>query len=279
MKKTFFLLLTVAAVTFGFTSCNKDMPDVYYDFGAYYPVGNYIMGSNGTKYTFSPQNYFQDWDLDLDLRYYIEFSFELADGVSLSESGPGVTIPILLNYVSSWSEGLPTIEKDQATHDDPLAGMLKINDKTFLNSAMNFILFDPAFFVFQKNATKEDEVATWNFDLEVDSKVIPGEKNDTINMRLKFFNNRADGEKIDYNRCVNSQTFFQQMGSYYPVIFDLENLYFDKTDDAGKNKTYIIKMAYKSYEWDEFSEVDETKVYEKSVTCEWTPAEPYVTNK
>lgn len=269
MKK-FLFLLAVAAVAVGFSSCNKGSNSILYQgVGSFHPYGNYIVNFDGTKYTLS-QNYWPDLDMNIT-RHFVRFYGELPEGTS-PERGPGITIPMTTLYHGSTL--LPTSNpkmKDEITYDDPLLGMMKQSDgKPSVGLITNFLVVDPICFLFKKNAENKDDYAKVDIGLEVDENIVPGEKNDTINMRLKFFNNRAEGEKLElvYNYSIDG---------YQDVVtesfaFDLENLfspYFDQ------NKTYIIKLTYKSYEWDQSNPIDEEKVYTKSLTYEWTPGDPY----
>jgi len=109
--------------------------------------------------------------------------------------------------------------------------------------------------------------------LEIDPQVVPGEKNDTINARLRFFANRAEGEEIVndniYGTSRNPTSFF---------AFDLEGAaerYGIPAITIDGSITYILKISYDSYKWDGYYDVDESVVTKKYMTIQWTPGNPY----
>jgi len=261
MKKVLLLIASVT-VLFGVTSCNSDSTPSDYGIGSYYVSGNYIMNYDGTKYTLT-RSYWTDLDAR---RYLIEFNGSIPDGTP-SERGEGVTISMTELYNGSGLYALfPVVES--SAYEDPVIGLSQYQNKPYASTVTNFLLFQPSFFAFTENAEKNNEYAYVDFELEIDGfdELVPGPQNDTINMWLKFFNNRAEGEKI------NTDPEFGRGNSY--ITFDLEDGprdFFDTSDDV----TYIIKLNYQSYEWDGSSIIDESKVYSKFATCEWTPKKPY----
>ena len=261
MKKMI-MSLALAGVALGLGGCNSKSEPADGGYGAYYPFNNYLIRTDGTKFTLPA---FSN-DLTLN-RYFASFYGTIPEGTPEGR-GPGVTVPITAIYDSSgtFATYAPT---GNTAYNDPLTGMVKFNSGTStVETVVNFLIFYPQFFYFTEEAAQAGEVARVNFDLEADSEVIPGVQNDTINMRLKFFNNRASGETI------STSNYFANPYAQ-PCAIDLDYLNFDRTDATGKNKTYIIKLNYQSYEWEEGFTLDETKVYTKFLTCKWTPGDPY----
>jgi hypothetical protein len=266
MMKKHLWLPALAGLMLMLSGCNSKPEQTDGGYGAYYPYGNYVIATDGTKFTLPVATNNSSSPLN---RYFFFLYGTIAEGTS-AERGPGVTIPIKTVYESTST--LPTYaptNNSYSSDGDPIAGMVASDKNPTIGTVLNFLIFNPRFFVFTEKAWKYQAYAEVDFDLEIDSQVVPGAQNDTINMRLHFFNNRAAGEEIDIADGYFANPYYQ------PFALDLENHNFDETDSTGKNKTYIIKLKYLSYEWNGTGTFDETKVYTKYLTCKWTPADPY----
>lgn len=261
MKKILWIA-AAAVMTFGAVSCNDNESEpTIAGTGAFYPTGNYVRTSDGTKVTL-PSGSVSTQGVDLD-RYYFYFYGAVPEGIAF---GPDATVPITTLYNYQYMPTALPIGKDEATHDDPVAGMALLEEGSRIDVGLNFLIIRPEVFIFIKNAEKSGEISQMNIDIEVDDLIVPGPTNDTINMRLKFFNNRAADESPYYNYTTGRYTLDD------PIAFDLEDL-----TEFDPEKTYIVKLTYLSYEWDDTvtEEFDEMPVYTKFLTAEWTPGKPY----
>ena len=265
MKKILLFIASVAALL-SVTSCNSDSTPTDYGTGSYYVSGNYIMNYDGTKYTLT-RTYWTGMDAP---RYLVNFNGAIPEGTP-SERGEGITISMTELYNDTEPYPLFSVT-GSSEYADPLIGLSIYQGKPQAAVITNFLFIQPSFFVFTENAEKGNAYAYADFELEIDGfdELVPGPQNDTINMWLKFYNNRAEGEEI------NMDPQYGRVKSF--ITFDLEDE--DASPDfffTNEGKTYIIKLNYQSYEWDGMGNVDESQVYSKFATCEWTPTKPYVT--
>lgn len=102
--------------------------------------------------------------------------------------------------------------------------------------------------------------------LEIDPEIVHGQK-DTVNMVLRFDSNRGAKETLKDAKLGN--------GTW--CSFDLKNAAadfgFPLKDGADKDITYVIKMAYTSFE--KIGVPDEDEITVKYLTTDWTPGNPY----
>ena len=262
MKK-FVLLLAVAGLTFGMTSCSSDNKVPDYGVGAYYYHGSqsYIENADGTTFVAS-SGYAFPIVTDYGSRTFIKFYYDKDDGYE--GSGPDVTIPVKLRSYQTFPTYEP-VREGESSYTDPIVGFLGVSGETLIETITNFLTFFPHVFYFTENAEPGYESAGFKFSLEISDEItVDGNGNKVINTWLKYYANRASGESINEEHNLPVQ-----------IAIDLSNV--SSQFNFPEDETYTIKVNYTAYDWDGYGDVDETKLVQKSVTTTWTPNKPYIT--
>ncbi len=262
MKKMLLLALSAA---FALTSCNSDPKPWDYGAGAYFPLGNYMINFDGTKFTL-PQiadpNYI--WKLN---RYYMEVSGYIPDGTP-ADRGPGITVPFTETYDGPWLYDSHLLTFDEETYDDPV--ILNLDEIDAINrdpgrSYVDFFAFRYAHFIYEGNKGKDDIYANTTVCFQ-DQEIIPGAQIDTISIRMRFFNNRKDDEKPFF--ASNGYDLVDR--DFKRTALDLQSL-----NVSNEDKEYIIKLNIKCFADTYNIDPDETETKMVYLLSKWNPAKPY----
>jgi hypothetical protein len=255
MKKGL-LLLSVVGLALGMASCKSKIDPYEVVWGSLEPtLTPYVVDVYGTR-LYSEKGYNPLPILDTDQRQLIQLGYTYPEG-TVRPIGEGKSMNIRLEGYQIYETKEPKAI-GVSTYDDPI---LILNGE-FANDALglicNLLHFSPQAEFYTANKPQDSEVSLWDFEVEVASEIVA----DTINMYLKFSNDRAENESPA-----------GEAHSIFAVDLDRVSSLVDNLDES---KTYVIKMHYDAYLADKDGDVDKTVITQRSVYCNWTPNKPYI---
>ena len=158
-------------------------------------------------------------------------------------------------------------EYESSTYDDPiimLGGESEEHNKS-LATICNFLYYN----IFAEEYTKDNKDLEWSWEVEVSPEIEEGEKNEIINLYLKFYVNEVEGKD---HSGIDGRS----------IAVDLTSVpgYLDGFDE---NKTYTIKLHYDAYKVNGIEQYgngiridyDREIIEQKFETCEWNYSKPY----
>ena len=266
MKKIVLLATTLAAA-WSMTSCNSEGRDSGYGIVSFNHGG--ISGKSftlfdGSGMTLTNASLITE-DSDAPGREYCLMSWEYVDDTRPTGKGSKFNAEMVEGYRYTTR----AISEEQAEYDDPI--IMSLADIETVNRSPQYQLLDFFPFAFSHlmyddNAGDKDNYSPVEFSFH-DQEIIPGEKNDTISVRLNFFNNRKGEEKPIY------------IGNYDRTMayaaLDLRTL---DLPISAEEKEYILKLNIKCFADSMNPDPNEGEVKMVYVLAKWNPSKPYSTD-